>query len=432
MWTGRLTVSSDTTISILEQIKRALSDSPLPTPVRIPSIGGPRRSSRGSISLPPPDPSEQSRLLLQAIRSGNLGEINDILRRGQANPNIVADKEGRYPLHLAARAGDVQLVATLLQYGADNAARDNQGYSALHHATIKNHKYVAQLLLEGTLEGPASDATPLPCADPNLHDKHGRTALWLAAWYRDSHETLLYLASRGDGVVNHRCADPDRPTALFAAAASPGGDSAATLAALLAAGADPAVVDAAGATVLHRADWPHVSPAAARLLLGADADPHARDAAGRTPLHRAAAAGQAGVALVLLSADAAANAVDGDGWTALMLAAAGGALGLVHALAAKGADTAARNGRGEDAFHIACAAGHVNIVTYLLRGRDMDVRSAEGVSPLKAARKAGRMDVVKFLTDMGAEDGMVHGALAGRLVTGDDEKLIAAVKLDEL
>jgi ankyrin repeat protein len=69
-------------------------------------------------------------------------------------------------------------------------SEDVEGATPLHVATKRDHKEVAELLLNAK-------------ADVNLQDKNGRTALYWAAWNGDTEVvTLLYCAVRsGDTKV---------------------------------------------------------------------------------------------------------------------------------------------------------------------------------------------------------------------------------------
>jgi len=61
------------------------------------------------------------------------------------------DDEGRRALHLAAGEGYKDVVALLLDKGADVAATDNRGRTALHGAARGGHKDVHQGKVHGAI-----------------------------------------------------------------------------------------------------------------------------------------------------------------------------------------------------------------------------------------------------------------------------------------
>ena len=100
---------------------------------------------------------------------------------------------GRAPLHYAAAYRPAAEVAALLADGADIAAKDKQGFTALHFACQENRLDVAGLLLEA--------GAPV---DPV--DQWGNTPLWRAVFN-----------ANGDARVVRRLvlagADPDKANA---------------------------------------------------------------------------------------------------------------------------------------------------------------------------------------------------------------------------
>jgi ankyrin repeat protein len=80
-----------------------------------------------SIFKPKPEstPLERSHL---AVRSSNTVEVREILA---ANPDLLnfRDEKGATPLHWAAEAQDLSVVATLVDLGADVNIKDNFGYT---------------------------------------------------------------------------------------------------------------------------------------------------------------------------------------------------------------------------------------------------------------------------------------------------------------
>ena len=100
---------------------------------------------------------------------------------------------GRAPLHNAALDRPVEEVAALLAQGADVAATDKQGFTALHFACQQNRLDVTEVLLDA--------GAPV---DPR--DQWGNTPLWRA----------VFNANRDPRVVRRLVlagADPDKANA---------------------------------------------------------------------------------------------------------------------------------------------------------------------------------------------------------------------------
>ncbi len=226
------------------------------------------------------------------------------------------------------------------------------------------------------------------------------------AWWTvaNNAEALSVLSAMPWAQVEAR--DARGRTALHRAASR--GD-AASVAALLAAGADACAREPSGSTpltlVLERRA-PCVACVAALLAGGADAD--AADARA-TPLIYSARRGAPDALALLLRAGASVDRADGSGKTALFWAAAEGQLECVRALLAAGARVDAAATGGTTPLHAACSRGgaarpqvvaallaagaHANASGVLLRG-----------SPLQAALAQRDTAVAEMLRAAGARD----------------------------
>ena len=141
--------------------------------------------------------------LFEACDTNDVEQVDELLRK-RVNPNLMDSfswSDGQIASHMAARRGNVQCLALLLEAGADKDKADCEDRTAMHLASLRGHQDVVRLLLEAN-------------ADTDLRDSDSRTALHLAA----------------------ACGQPE------------------VVELLLEAGADKDVVDSFGTTALHVAN----------------------------------------------------------------------------------------------------------------------------------------------------------------------------------
>jgi ankyrin repeat protein len=140
-----------------------------------------------------------------------------------------------------------------------------------------------------------------------------------------------------------------------------------------------------------------------------------RDRYGKTPLMVAAAFGNVDAVRRLLALGADIEAGDTvTGARALHHAARMGHAGLPAArvLAAAGADVNAGAFHGETPLHLAASYGHIGMIAFLAEsGASLEARDTEGVRPLEAARRLGRMVGVETLLRLGAREDTIHDAV---------------------
>jgi ankyrin repeat protein len=109
---------------------------------------------------------QQSWLLHRAVEFGMVGVVARLLELGaEAN---ATDENGMTPLLIAGLTGQVKLVHSLIEKGANLRARDNRDYGVLHHACRSERA-----------EGVISALLDLGLS-PNEHNKNGESPLMVA------------------------------------------------------------------------------------------------------------------------------------------------------------------------------------------------------------------------------------------------------------
>ena len=142
-----------------------------------------------------------SQALFDAVKSGNLSQLNSILQGAYVN---VAGEGGMTPLMLAASLGHLETVKALLGAGAEVAARGAREYNALMYATYNSEldrgfPEVVQVLIDagadietqifyairplmlaaGAGETAVCQVLLKAGADPKARNEGGRTALMM-------------------------------------------------------------------------------------------------------------------------------------------------------------------------------------------------------------------------------------------------------------
>ena len=332
----------------------------------------------------------------------------------------------------ALKAGDLETARALVAGGADVDAPQGDGATALHWAAHRNDLDAATLLIEAGADVDAANAL-------------GATPLWLAAINGSAPMVERLLEAGGNPNVSLKMGE----TPLMTAARS--GDVQ-TVERLLEHGAD---VNAAelerGQTALM---WAVAQrhPDVARLLIQSDADLHARSKVwyqlentagntntsgnfrmahgGSTPLLFAARNGDMETARALIDAGANVQDTEASGASALVIAAhsAQGPLGIY--LLEQGADPNAAEA-GYTALHAAVLRSQVELVEVLLEhGADLNAliehgtagrrfsadysirRQLIGTPALWLAAKYGEVEILRTLTEHGADPFIVHSNMS--------------------
>ena len=312
-------------------------------------------------------------------------------------------------LQEAAAIGDIDLLRSLIEKGADIDGREDPVFkTALHRAVIGGHKDVAELLLAKGADVSARDLVPFATPLHYAAEKgHKEIAEMLIAKGADANarnldsSTPLAMAVSGGHIdvvkfLIDKGADVNLGNKLkwtpLHKAADDGQKSIVEL--LIAKGADVNVKSHWDETVLHAACWSGYADVA-ELLVAKGADVNAKDKSEYTPLYYAVENEDLDLVRLLVEHGAKLDVKCQDGWTAFRYAAAQGNRELVEFFVSKGADVSS--------FHMAACVGDLTRVgRFCDEGTDVNVRDEFGWTPLYWAASTGQKNVAEYLLAKGA------------------------------
>ncbi|MDQ7994395.1 MAG: ankyrin repeat domain-containing protein [Luteibacter sp.] len=345
------------------------------------------------VAAPPPpipvlsteesQPGVREHALLAAAREGDIARAVALVEAG-ADPNTAAeagDRDQRPVLTLAALSPDIRLLRALIARGAQ-VSRAHQGVTALHAATRDSWHGRPEAVLTLLTNGANAAAT----------DAEGNTALHGAVL--SAEPTVAAMLLDAGAPVDAVNAAGDTPLAIACRAANW-----ALVRFLLEHGAKPAPVGGEPALVAA-AGIADDDAEGVKVLLRYKAPVNATDAHGRSALIAASAEGHEQIARALLQAHAQPNLADRHGTTALMEAARAGAHGIVQLLADAQANASPRDSHGRDALTLACQSPRAQAATVralLALGAQPKEAGADGRSALDHAAGTGRWDFVALL-----------------------------------
>ena len=265
-------------------------------------------------------------LLHWAARAGHDDIVAYLLEQGA--DAMTTNSLGETALHIAAGDGNAGVVGVLLDYRPESAQVTNDyDETPLHRAAAARHAAVVRLLLRAAPETALSpnsfDQTPLANAIYGGSDEIVAVFLEEGAPFTDEATNRAAWLGRlpllEDLIGLTEAMDRKRRIESAAVWATYGGHSE-VVAWLLEQGSDVGMSGPAGWTGLHMAAFVgHVQAAERLLKSGAGVD--VQDAKGRTPLHVAAEADHLPVAKLLLEWHADATITDESGRTAAQAAA---------------------------------------------------------------------------------------------------------------
>jgi ankyrin repeat protein len=302
-----------------------------------------------------------------------------------------AESYAQFPLHQAARGGDVEECGRLLATVHVNTI-DSRGWTALHVAAAADQRNILPLLIDAGADVNVFDfngQSPLCLAIENFHND-AVVELWEAgADVNASHEAgfspLCTAARRGVELTSLLIALGANPSLVDAGGWSPlccaindqDGESE-TLEALLEAGGDPNVRGGLPLFPLEIAVR-NGNALATRMLLASGANPNLSKTGIDPPLYEAIISGNLETVRALVDNSADCKAKFRNGRTPMMLAAEGGDHEIGRILQSKGASLNETTSEGLTSLHIAAMSGSRIFYKWLLEeGADKSVKDTKG------------------------------------------------------
>jgi serine/threonine-protein phosphatase 6 regulatory ankyrin repeat subunit B len=258
-------------------------------------------------------------------------------------PVNIGEKEK--PIHVASRLGREEIVSLLLQFGASLTSLTNTGNTALHLASEAGHLSLVKYLVE--------------------KDRGGLCSL------NYEKETPLHLAARNgrDYLVSY-CAEN---------------------------GCNINATSANGSKCFHLAcEDGHYTTVECLLKHGAEVN--ATNSADQTPVHTAASRGQTRIVELLILHKANFSLRDKDGLTAVLAASINGHLDTVRVIVQHGGNIEDTDRKGNTIAHFAVTNESYDILNFLSQQNvNLDVQNSDGDTPLLIAVREGRNRVLEYL-----------------------------------
>ena len=289
---------------------------------------------------------------------------------------------GRTPLMNAALNGNVQVVKSIMNRGADPSLMDNRGWNTLHLAAQSGDTDIISLIHSHL---------------PNIESKTGEgyTPLMVAAlcgklhavkWFLEKGATVACEGNRGWNTLHYAAQGGDTDIISLIHTHLPNIES------KTGEGLTPLMV-AAVTGKLHAVKW----------FLEKGATVACEDKRGWNTLHSAAQGGDTDIISLIHTHLPNIESKTGEGYTPLMVAALCGKLHAVKWFLEKGATVACENNRGWNTLHCAAECGDTDIISLIhTHLPKIESRTNAGSTPLMVAALCGKLHAVKWFLEKGA------------------------------
>ncbi len=295
---------------------------------------------------------QMSDRLVNAIYINDI-EVAKLLISHGADVNKRLNSTDPYPLITAAKKGNIQMVKLLLESGADPAARDTDGNSALSRAAAEGHIEVVKMLLD--VYRPIS----LMHADPVFLNGVKSGSLQMVNLLIDAGFDVNQMSSYTTPLIE----------------AVRNGNQGIT-ARILSVHPDLEAASGEWTALLMAVAGKHTD--ITRLLIQAGADVNAA-ASGKTPLMIAAKQDELPLIKMLINAGADLDRQDAFGMSALLMVAANGQTKAVQLLLTAGVDFELYDNKGKTALMLAADACHAAVVKILIEaGANPEIKDTAG------------------------------------------------------
>lgn len=332
------------------------------------------------------------RLLMDAVKSGNVEEVQSLLNKGVDVNVRVETMDSPTPLMKASEGGNLEVVKLLVGKGANVNATDHSGETPLMYASRGGHLEIMKLLIE---KG----------ADVNAQEWYGHMSVLLLAFERGDLKTVKLLLDYGADV---KTKDFHGETTLMYASRL---NDLEIVKLLISKGTDVNASNIYGYTALMDACM-YGFFEMVKLLIDTGADVNAKHPDGQTALMLAAESGYSNIMALLINKGADVKAKSWDGATILMSASKVKDLGVVKLMIDKGTYVNATDSHGGTALMAACRNGTLELVQLLIeKGADVNAKKDSYSDPtaLFIALRRGDLGILKLLIKKGADMKAVDG-----------------------
>ncbi|XP_077297906.1 uncharacterized protein LOC143919454 [Arctopsyche grandis] len=358
---------------------------------------------------------------------------------------------GQTPLHFAFERGNIEVINVLLENGADEQLRSNDGKTLLHF--VSSYTETSKILLEKGFDPNEPDKygdTPFMIAvrwrkhdlielmldygaNPNIRNKKGNTSLFDIVEHGDI-ETLKVFLDRAD--LNMTNIDGEtalcrsivvRKPEMFNLLLEHGADPTITnkhkntvihtivefneverFKSILNKGVNLNICDVDGFSLLHYA-VKNVNIEIFQLLLDENVDLNIPNNHGETPIFYAIRCCNYKAVELLLERGADTNMVNKNGDTFLHYAVATNEVSLFESILKQCKNFAlVRNQKNETVLHWAAKSGNHQMLELILKQEiDLNVTDKDGLTPLHHAALCGNLETMMILLDKGADSKVV-------------------------